>query len=166
MCEHCGCRGVPPVAELMDEHRALLDEAHRVRAALGRGDRSAAVRELAALGTHLERHVVREERGIFMALRENGEFVEEVEALEAEHRGFDAAVAALDAAGDTFEGAVLALLGDLEEHVEREDLGIFPVSVVTLGASGWERVALAHAQVPSFLGEVPGVPAAMPPAPA
>ncbi|NYD40638.1 hemerythrin domain-containing protein [Nocardioides panaciterrulae] len=159
MCEHCGCRGVPPVAELMDEHLALLDEAHRVRAALGRGDRAAAVRELGRLRAHLERHVRREERGIFSALRADGEFVAEVDALEAEHRGFDSAAAALDGDGDgdgdAFERAVLTLLGDLDEHVERENLGIFPVSVVTLGAAGWDRVARAHEATPTFLTREP-----------
>ena len=44
-----------------------------------------------------------------------------------------------------------ALLDDLGDHVEREDLGIFPVSVVTLGAAGWQTVDRAHAESPSFL---------------
>ena len=39
------------------------------------------------------------------------------------------------------------LLDDLDVHVEREDLGIFPVSVVTLGATGWAIVDEAHSQV-------------------
>ncbi len=44
-----------------------------------------------------------------------------------------------------------ALLDDLDVHVEREDLGIFPVSVVTLGATGWAVVEAAHEDSPSFL---------------
>jgi hypothetical protein len=40
---------------------------------------------------------------------------------------------------------------DLDEHVEREDLGIFPVSVVTLGATGWAIVDNAHTRSPSLL---------------
>ena len=43
------------------------------------------------------------------------------------------------------------LLDDLAVHVEREDLGIFPVSVVTLGATGWAIVDRAHTESPSFL---------------
>ena len=43
------------------------------------------------------------------------------------------------------------LLDDLDVHVQREDLGIFPVSVVTLGATGWAIVDEAHARSPSFL---------------
>jgi len=69
MCEHCGCRGVEPIAALMDEHHAS---------------------DAASL--------------------------------------LDRAVAALSA------------------HIDREDLGIFPVAVVTLGASGWNTVDTAHAR--------------------
>ena len=151
MCEHCGCRGVPPIAELMDEHLALLDEAHHVRRALGEGDRSAASAHLDDLVSHLAQHVRREERGVFAALRADGEFVEEVDRLEGEHRGFDAAIAALDLDAADLEGRVARLLGDLDDHVERENLGVFPVSVVTLGAAGWELVDRAHAETPTFL---------------
>ena len=39
MCEHCGCRGVPPIAELMEEHSALVSQAHFVRQELAAGTR-------------------------------------------------------------------------------------------------------------------------------
>ena len=38
------------------------------------------------LVAHLDRHVRREEAGIFSALRDTGEFLDEIEALEVEHR--------------------------------------------------------------------------------
>ena len=151
MCEHCGCRGVPPIAELMDEHLALLDEAHRVRRTLGAGDRAGAFAQLGELVRHLSRHVRREEDGIFAALRADGEYVDEVDQLEGEHRGFDAAIADLDVDAPDLEARVARLLRELDDHVERENLGIFPVSVVTLGATGWELVDRAHTETPTFL---------------
>ena len=151
MCEHCGCRGVRPIAELMDEHIALLDEAHHVRRALGAGDRAGAMAHLGSLVQHLDRHVRREEDGIFAALRAQDEVLEEVDQLEKEHRSFDEAISDLDPDGPEFERLVSDLLRDLDEHVERENLGIFPVSVVTLGASGWETVERAHRDSPTFL---------------
>ena len=54
---------------------------------------------------------------------------------------------------DGFRAAVLGLLTELDEHIVREDLGIFPVSVVTLGAAGWATVERAHQETPSFLEE-------------
>ena len=159
MCEHCGCRGVEPIAELMDEHLALLDLGGSVRRALGSGDRRTAVEHLTVLARYLDRHVRREEDGIFTALRNQDEFVEEVEQLEAEHQTFDEAVAGLDPEADDFEGKVSWLLHELDEHVERENLGIFPVSVVTLGATGWETVNRAHEAAPSFLRDAASAPA-------
>jgi hypothetical protein len=47
------------------------------------------------------------------------------------------------------------MLRDLDEHVERENLGIFPVSVVTGHAAGWELVDRARADYPTFLDQKP-----------
>ena len=142
---------MPPIAELMDEHTALVDHAHHVRQALGTGSHVLAMLRLTDMLALLGRHVQREEAGVFRAMRATGEFVDEIDALEGEHRGFAAAVAALDPESTTFAAQVIHLLDDLDVHVEREDLGIFPVSVVTLGATGWAIVDHAHTSSPSFL---------------
>jgi hypothetical protein len=89
MCGHCGCDGVDAIGELRDEHFALTEEAHLVRRSLADGDRQLAVERLAGLVTHLTGHVRREERGVFAALREQGDFTAEVEALEGEHVALD-----------------------------------------------------------------------------
>ena len=168
MCEYCGCRGVPPIAELMDEHTALVDQAQGVRRALGSGDPAVARSRLTRLVAHLDRHVQREEAGVFLAMRGAGEFVDEVDELEAEHRDFAATIAGLDTDAPDFGPTVTRLLDDLDQHVEREDLGIFPVSVVTLGATGWAIVDEAHHSSPSFLldPDATGTPAAPTPSPA
>lgn len=106
---------------------------------------------LTGLVVHLDRHVQREEDGIFRAMRTAGEFLDELNELEGEHRTLAAAIAALEPDSADFAAQVTRLLDDLDVHVEREDLGIFPVSVVTLGATGWEIVAQAHTRSPSFL---------------
>lgn len=162
MCEYCGCREIPAIGELMDEHGALIDQGHYVRRDLDAGDHAAAMARLTDLIAHLDRHVRREENGIFRAMRDSGEFVDEVDALEGEHRDFAETIAALDIASAGFAAQVAALLDDLDVHVEREDLGIFPVSAVTLGATGWALVEDAHAESPSFLHD--GVTAPVPPA--
>ncbi len=151
MCEYCGCRGVPAIGELMDEHAELLRESHQVRAALCLGDRVSAATHLARLVGHLDRHVRREEAGIFTAMRQQGEFADEVAMLEGEHRDLHAAVGSLQPGAPDFEATVNRLFDDLAEHIEREDLGIFPVSVVSLGAAGWEQVERAREESPSFL---------------
>jgi hemerythrin-like domain-containing protein len=151
VCEYCGCREVEPIGELMDEHSALMDEAHHVRQALSDGNRTLATSRLSQMVGHLGRHVRREEAGVFSALRDKGEFLDELRELEAEHRQFDTVIAGLDVAAGDFSRAVAQLLDDLGEHVEREDLGIFPVTVVTLGVVGWQVVERAREESPSFL---------------
>ena len=152
MCEHCGCRGVEPLAELMDEHYQLQEEGQAVLRSLRSADGATetALRELAS---HLDLHVRREESGVFAALRRQGEFVDEVDQLEREHESFEVAITGLDPDAPDFGNRVHDLLRDLDEHVEREYLGIFPVSVVTLHASGWELVDQARTTYPTFLDE-------------
>lgn len=144
MCEHCGCRGVEPIAELMDEHLDLLELGGTVRRCLADDNRTGALAALAELGRQLGRHVRREEAGVFTALKNQGDYVDEVLALEVEHTDFDQELAALDADAPDFAMRLEELLADLSEHVDKENLGIFPVAVVTLGATGWEIVGRAH----------------------
>ena len=135
----------------MDEHTALVDESYGVRKALQSGDLAEAMTLLTELVPRLQRHVQREEDGVFRALRDSGEFLEEISALEGEHGDLETAIAALDLDTSQFPAAVARLLDDLTVHIDREDYGIFPVSVVTLGAAGWTTVDRAHSKAPSFL---------------
>ena len=151
MCDHCGCRGVDAIRELMDEHSALVDQSYGVRRALRANDASGAMTLVTDLVSPLERHVQREEDGIFRALRDSGEFLDEVEALEGEHHDFEKAIAALDPDAPDFQAAVSSLLDHRAVHIDREDYGIFPVSVVPLGAAGWTTIDRAHSSAPSFL---------------
>jgi hemerythrin-like domain-containing protein len=158
MCDHCGCRGVDAIRELMDEHTALIDQAYVVRQALQSGNPADAMTGLVGLVSRLQRHVQREEDGIFRALRSSGEFRDEVQALVDEHGDLERAIAALDPRSPDFPAVVEHLLDDLAHHIDREDYGIFPVSVVTLGAGEWAMVDRAHAESPSFLLDVSNRP--------
>lgn len=148
MCEHCGCRGVDPIGQLMDEHFELLDLSAQVRDHLAAGDRRAAWAAMGHLSAHLLDHVRREEDGVFRAMREQGEFVDAVVELEAEHSSFDELLSELDLAEPDLEQRVNALLDDLSVHIDKENLGIFPAAVVTLGARGWGIVEEAHSRTP------------------
>jgi hemerythrin-like domain-containing protein len=135
----------------MDEHTALVDQSYGVRQALARDDVVTALSRLADVVPRLQRHVRREEDGIFRALRSSGEFGDEIEALESEHGDLEKAIASLDPEAPDLPASVIRLLDDLDAHIAREDYGIFPVSVVTLGAAEWTIVDETHAAQPSFL---------------
>jgi hemerythrin-like domain-containing protein len=156
MCDYCGCREVPAVGELITEHRHLQDEVDQIRRAMAGGDGQTVPTRLRHLVSHLARHVSREEDGIFAALRRQGDYVDEVADLEGEHRWLDAAIADLDPESPELLTALTELFDALELHIQREDLGIFPVSVVTLGADGWDHVQHVHDEQPSFLDTASG----------
>ena len=144
VCEHCGCRGVEPIAQLMDEHFDLLDLSGTIRRLLADDDRMGAWALLGELAERLSDHVQREERGVFRALREQNEFLEAVQELEAEHIDFDEGLSELGLDDPNLETRVASLLDELSLHIDKENLGIFPVTVVTLNATGWATVTAAH----------------------
>jgi hemerythrin-like domain-containing protein len=140
----------------MDEHLALLDAASDVETALRHQDHDGATARLHRLSDLLDRHVRREEDGVFAALRASGEFLDQVAELEQEHQDFHDALGSLDPLEPDFAARASAMFRHLSDHIDKEDLGIFPVSVVTLGASGWDLVARTHASQPSFLAQPAG----------
>jgi hemerythrin-like domain-containing protein len=151
VCEYCGCRQVEPIADLMDEHMLLLEIAGDLRRALLAGETEVAATRKHALVALLADHVGREEAGIFAALRAQGEYVDEVDALEGEHVSLDEAVAALDVLAPDAVDLLDRLTSELSDHIDKENLGIFPVAVVSLGATGWDLVEQAHAATDTSL---------------
>jgi hemerythrin-like domain-containing protein len=137
----------------MDEHLALLDDAGDVEKALRHVERERVVALLERLRLHLAEHVRREEDGVFAALTDADEFTDEIEDLTQEHRELDEFLRTVDPDDPMFSERVRKMFAHLGEHIDREDLGIFPVSVVTLGAAGWDTVTTAHERSPSFLAQ-------------
>lgn len=134
-----------PIAELMDEHFELLEIAGKISRDLASGKRAAAEHGLLELERRLDKHVHREERGIFAALKAQGDFIDAIVHLEAEHATFDSELEDLAPRAAGFDERVGRLLQDLCDHIDKENLGVFPVAVTTLGASGWDIVSRAHA---------------------
>lgn len=152
MCEYCGCRQVEPIAELMDEHMTLLELAGDLRRALLQQDAAVAVQKRDRLVELLAHHTGMEEAGIFTALKQQGDYVEQVDELEAEHVSLDQAVAALDLSTPAGIDMLDRVTRELSDHIDKENLGIFPVAVVSLGATGWNIVEKAHADARSASG--------------
>jgi iron-sulfur cluster repair protein YtfE (RIC family) len=151
VCDHCGCRQVEPIGELMDEHDALTAEADSLRRALAAGDRAGAAGLWDDLVRHLAAHVRKEEVGLFTAMREKGEFVDEVTALEQEHADLDQWLGKLDPESPAFPERLAWVVAELAQHMHRENFGLFPVSVVSLGARGWDLVEGARREHPTWL---------------
>lgn len=83
MCDHCGCRAFPPIAELTADHETILRLAWSLAEAAraGRHPDDTVRRDLLAL---LDRHVAKEETGLYPTLIATGAVsVDEVSDLEA-----------------------------------------------------------------------------------
>src|SRR3546814_16304619 len=84
-------------------------------------------------------------------MREQGDFVDEVDLLEAEHRDLDGAIEDLDPESPEFDDRLAGLLRELSEHIDRENLGIFPVSVFSPGGRGGALGEEARSSLPTLL---------------
>ncbi len=145
MCEYCGCQDLPAIAELTREHEHALSLIREMQAAGDGGDvpaLAALARQLAAV---LAPHTEVEEQGLFPALA--ADFPEQIAALEEDHRQLGAVLG--EAAGGTpadpaWPGRLAAALALLRGHIYREQDGVFPAALATLGAADWDRVEAAR----------------------
>jgi hemerythrin-like domain-containing protein len=144
VCDHCGCAKIAPIAELMSEHRTMLEFAGEVRAALSRGDQETARTQFRALVDVLGRHSAKEERGVLAAVRHSGEYVDYVAALEEDHALIAEAVQASGSEDDEWPRQVIEFLDDITHHFEREEQGLFPGALAALDAEEWETVERAR----------------------
>ena len=144
MCDHCGCRQLTPVARLMDEHDRLREISEHIRRHLTAGDDAGARRHLDALLVVLGPHVLREEGALFPLLRRVDELAAHVRVLESEHASLYDAVDDLDdlpaGAGQRWRDGLRLVLRELDEHMYKEDFGLFPAALATLDGSDWDAV--------------------------
>jgi hemerythrin-like domain-containing protein len=136
VCDHCGCRAFPAIAELTAEHETILSLAWPLAEAFRRGEvTDPAVRdELLAI---LDPHVVKEETGLYPLLLEVGDLsVKTSRTLEDEHRTLHAAMT--DGVFDRREYYALAA------HIEQEELELFPAAMFAFDDDEWNVLASAH----------------------
>jgi iron-sulfur cluster repair protein YtfE (RIC family) len=142
MCDHCGCRDLTPVARLMDEHDRLRELSDHVRRHMDAGDDAGARAHFTELLVVLGPHVAKEEGALFPMLRRSEELAGHVAVLEGEHAGLYDAVDDLDdvppSAEQRWRAGVLQVLHELDEHMYKEDFGLFPAAIATLNGSDWD----------------------------
>jgi len=122
MCDLCGCRRIPEIAELGAQHERIETLAAAVMEALSGGsdDLVAAIVELRDA---LDPHVVREERGIFTEARRLGIGAESVDELTDDHRRFAEILAEPETLG---RAELVSLVDDLIMHITTEEFDLFP----------------------------------------
>lgn len=152
MCEYCGCQALATIDELTREHDLVVNMIGEARAAHAVSDTArmaGLARQIAAiLGPHTEV----EERGLFPAL--TADFPDHVAGLKAEHRRVEAALGEA-AAGTPDDPAWPARFAEaltlLREHILKEQDGVFPAALATLGAADWEAAEAVRSQAGGLL---------------
>ena len=148
MCDHCGCRAFPPIAELTAEHVEILAMAWDLAEAAHTGQ-PWPPGVLDSLLVLLELHAIKEEAGLYPELVELGGLTEAACAeLEEEHRVVRAAlVAGSFDRSDYYE---------LASHIEVEEMELFSAARFTFEEPEWEEMAGVHlAAAEVLLGGAP-----------
>jgi hemerythrin-like domain-containing protein len=137
VCDHCGCRSIPAIAELTFEHYEILERAWAVVESQGTERSGAAVERLLEI---LDRHVEKEEKGLYPLLGETGDLSPaNREAFEAEH----AEIREELLAGTFDRRAYYALAA----HAEAEEDELFPVALFGFDDVDWTQMEAVHRSV-------------------
>ena len=146
MCSYCGCRSVGVIGRFSAEHDELINLTGQLRRAVTAGRLDEVIGLVDAVATMLQPHTDAEEAGLFSVLRRDEDFTEHIDRLCGEHVGLDELLARIRA-GQT--ELVDRFDDDLRSHIDREENGLFPASLTTLGGDEWTEVdALTAASAP------------------
>lgn len=152
MCEYCGCQAIRSVDELTREHDAALVDIRAGRQAAAAADRHAAAQAALRLLELLGPHTAIEEQALFPAMAR--EHPDHVRGLTDEHAVVHAALAATALGGPPgtpWQETFLHALDVLREHILKEQDGLFPAALTSLGPGDWEAVEQVRAHVGSAL---------------
>jgi hemerythrin-like domain-containing protein len=146
MCDYCGCRDRPAIAELSAEHDELLELVYGLRR-LAEADEHARARALVEQRVLplLRDHVDKEERGLFTQLRAAWEADARLDALADEHRGLDERMARLTES-PSWREELHEAARMLADHIVAEEVDLFPYALYELGSGQWEAIDAVHAE--------------------
>ena len=139
MCDHCGCRDFPPIAELSADHETILELAWTLaeEPRAGRIPDPGVKTQLLEL---LDRHVAKEETGLYpVLLGVGGVSADEVTRLEAEHTDLH----------QQLSGEIFTRLDfyALAAHIETEETELFPFAMLRFDEKEWDVTSDVHRAV-------------------
>ena len=137
MCSYCGCRNIPVIATLNAEHDAIVNSTYALQVALRDQDAESAKAAGKVLAGLLHPHTRREQDGLFAEMKKDDLFTEHIASLCAEHDALDAELE-LIAAGDLTRIAAMITL--LNNHIDREENGLFPAALAYLDDDQWDVI--------------------------
>lgn len=137
MCSYCGCRSIGIIGRFSTEHDELINATGLLRRAVAAGRTDEVTDLLDDVVRLLHPHTDAEEAGLFAVLRRDEDFTEHIDTLCGEHVDLDGLLDRIRA-GET--ELVDRFDAELRSHIQREENGLFPASLTTLGGAEWEEV--------------------------
>lgn len=137
MCHYCGCREIPLIKDFIAEHERVTDLAGSMVRLLDIGDLDAARACFAELARELRLHWRGEEDGLFAVMSRDPEYRDYVRALEDEHRDMSLLLSTGDLADPRYRAQVIDAVKELDQHIGKEENGLFPASLTALSGDQW-----------------------------
>jgi len=155
VCDYCGCQEVRAIADLTAEHDRIVTLSGEARRALHAGALDLAADRARDITAVLGPHTLVEEGALFPAMAE--EYGDHVLGLLDEHRIIEAVLARADDGTPTdhaWPGLLERALTLLREHILKEQDGLFPAALATLGPAQWDEVDAARDRVDAAIAPV------------
>jgi hemerythrin-like domain-containing protein len=152
MCEYCGCQALATIDELTQEHDLVVDLIGEVRAAIADADPARMADLARQIARVLGPHTEVEEHGLFPVLA--ADFPDHIGTLRAEHRRVEAVLGEARSgtpADPAWPARLAAAIRILREHIIKEQDGVFPAALASLGAADWEAAEAVRLRVGSLL---------------
>ena len=139
MCHYCGCRQIPLIRDFIAEHEEVSALGAKAMRELGHGDVAQAQSDVERMRALLASHWRGEEDGVFRAMAAADQsYADYIAPLKDEHRELGAFLAGIDPTDPGHVARFRRGLVDLAEHIAREEDGLFPATLVTLGGADWD----------------------------
>ena len=137
MCHYCGCRDMPLIRDYVAEHERVTGLADYIVRAIDRDDLEQARIAMSRMAGELESHWQGEENGIFAVMASQAEYADHIVPLVSEHRELAELLASADVSDP------------VDQHISKEEDGLFPASLTALTCSDWDAaIAAWHAAHP------------------
>jgi iron-sulfur cluster repair protein YtfE (RIC family) len=129
---------MPLIRDYVAEHERAIELGGDAVRAIDRGDRQEARRALAGMAAELTKHWDGEENGIFLVMQRERAYAEYIAPLVAEHRQLAELLETIDVANEADQRQLRVALVELDEHISKEEDGLFPASVTFLSGAEWD----------------------------